>query len=508
MAIRECQCAHAIRNTRGHTRTHTHTHTHTHTTHHTPNANALDCHPTHQHEMSTSAASAECHVVIGGSGFLGSAIIKALVGRGEKRVVNVDVRSPDQHSLSTSITGSSFEKGDITNKESLALLFASLKPNVVYHTASPLADSSSKQVYELVNVQGTQNVIEAAQEAGVKKLVFTSSASVIFDGTDLVNADERLPYPQRVFDEYSTTKARAEQLVLLANGEKNLKTCAIRPAGIFGPGDRQALPGFFKVLASGKTNFQLGDNKNLFDWTYVDNVAHAHLLAADKLSSASPVYPAEFLASVHVPLKVAALTDKADRRVPTSESRLSPPGVPDFAADLPSTLTREQRGLDGQVPTIDVRSVARNKFDQFFLQEGVESINNPLPNVWDYAKEDPGVRVDGQVFHITNGQPMPFFDFPRALWKAYDGTIVDPAKVWNVPVDLAFPIAAVQEWFGWMFGTKPDMTRFKITFSVSKRYYNIERARRALGYTPLVGMEEAIERSAKWWRDEQQRAAK
>ena len=76
---------------------------------------------------------------------------------------------------------------------------------------------------------------------------------------------------------------QAEKLVLAANSEA-LATCALRPSGIFGPGDDKLLvPGVAERAKSGKMRFMIGDGTNLFDWTYVGNVAAAHLNAADKL---------------------------------------------------------------------------------------------------------------------------------------------------------------------------------------------------------------------------------
>lgn len=66
-----------------------------------------------------------------------------------------------------------------------------------------------------------------------------------------------------------------------------LLTCSIRPAGIFGEGDPQLVPGLLEVYFQKRTGFQLGDNDNLFDFTYVGNVAHAHLLAARALLATS-----------------------------------------------------------------------------------------------------------------------------------------------------------------------------------------------------------------------------
>ena len=109
--------------------------------------------------------------------------------------------------------------------------------------------------------------------------------------TDLINADERWPVlhsPQQK-EYYSETKALAEEAVLAANRKdgSQMLTCALRPAGIFGEGDMQLIPGLLKAYAKGQTRFQLGQNNNLFDFTYVGNVAHAHILAAIALIQTS-----------------------------------------------------------------------------------------------------------------------------------------------------------------------------------------------------------------------------
>lgn len=69
----------------------------------------------------------------------------------------------------------------------------------------------------------------------------------------------------------------------MAANSTTLATCALRPSGIFGPGDRTLIPGLYDVIKNGQTAFQVGDNANLWDFTYVDNVAYAHILAAENL---------------------------------------------------------------------------------------------------------------------------------------------------------------------------------------------------------------------------------
>ena len=83
-------------------------------------------------------------------------------------------------------------------------------------------------------------------------------------------------------------QAIAEHAVLSANrSPSTFLTCALRPAGIFGEGDAQAIPNILKASRRGQSKFQLGNNENLFDWTYVGNVAHAHLLAVIALLQTS-----------------------------------------------------------------------------------------------------------------------------------------------------------------------------------------------------------------------------
>ena len=83
-------------------------------------------------------------------------------------------------------------------------------------------------------MDGTKAVIAAAQENKIPKLVYTSSAGVVFNGQDLINVDERMPFPEKPLDAYNESKAKAEDLVLAANGADGLLTVALRPAGIFG----------------------------------------------------------------------------------------------------------------------------------------------------------------------------------------------------------------------------------------------------------------------------------
>ncbi|KAM0045611.1 putative 3-beta-hydroxysteroid-4-alpha-carboxylate 3-dehydrogenase (decarboxylating) [Helianthus debilis subsp. tardiflorus] len=157
---------------------------------------------------------------------------------------------------------------------------------VVFHMAAPDSSINNYKLHYSVNVQGTKNVIEACTKLNVKRLIYTSSPSVVFDGIHgIFNGDESLPYPSKHNDSYSETKAEGEALVIKANGVNGLLTCCIRPSSIFGPGDKLLVPSLVAAARAGKSKFIIGDGTNMYDFTYVENVAHAHVCAERALAS-------------------------------------------------------------------------------------------------------------------------------------------------------------------------------------------------------------------------------
>ena len=101
------------------------------------------------------------------------------------------------------------------------------------------------------NVTGTENVIAACKKHGVRRLVYTSTPSVVHGGGDLEGADESVPYPKHFEAYYPETKAKAEQAVLAANGPE-LATVALRPHLIWGPGDPHLIPRILARAREGK----------------------------------------------------------------------------------------------------------------------------------------------------------------------------------------------------------------------------------------------------------------
>lgn len=231
-------------------------------------------------------------LVIGGCGFLGHHIVSQLLECYSTQVSVFDLRTDRNR-----VQAVSYYNGDITSETSVAKVFDEVKPKIVIHTASPVPfddGNNYDDIYRKVNIEGTRNLLEVAGKTdSVKAFVYTSSASVIHDTVnDLTNADERWPVlraPQQR-EYYSETKGIAESLVVAANRQyRDMLTVALRPAGIFGEGDRQMIPNMIRAYEKGQTKFQLGNNTNLFDFTYVGNVAHAHILAAIALVEPHPL---------------------------------------------------------------------------------------------------------------------------------------------------------------------------------------------------------------------------
>jgi nucleoside-diphosphate-sugar epimerase len=219
-------------------------------------------------------------LVTGGGGFLGLAIVRGLRQRG------AEVRSFSRHAhAALDALDVEQHRGDVADATAVAAAIEGC--DVVFHAAARPGIWGAYEEYHQTNVAGTQHVIAACRRHGVRRLVYTSSPSVVFDGRDMEGVDESVPYPASFAAHYPRTKALAEQLVRAANGAQ-LATVSLRPHLIWGPGDNHLLP---RLVARARTGqlARIGSRANLIDTVYVDNAAEAHLLAAERLAPGSPV---------------------------------------------------------------------------------------------------------------------------------------------------------------------------------------------------------------------------
>jgi 2-alkyl-3-oxoalkanoate reductase len=159
---------------------------------------------------------------------------------------------------------------------------------VVFHTAATPGIWGDYDDFYKTDVHGTKNIILACQKNKVKKLIYTSSPSVIFGKNDLEGVDEKTPYPDNYLCHYAKTKAIAEKMVIDANSYEGLATVCIRPHLIWGPGDPHLLPRIVKRAKSNKL-IQVGEGKNLVDMIYIDNAVEAHIKVFEKLEVTSNV---------------------------------------------------------------------------------------------------------------------------------------------------------------------------------------------------------------------------
>jgi nucleoside-diphosphate-sugar epimerase len=213
-------------------------------------------------------------LVTGGGGFLGKAIVRRLVARGDRVCSFSRSFYPELESI-----GAEQIRGDIGDKTAVAAACEGV--GTVFHVAAKPGVWGRYETYYRTNVIGTRNIITACKTSGVKLLVYTSSPSVVFDETDMEGVDESVPYPEHYLTHYPKTKAIAEQEVVQAACNE-LHTIVLRPHLIWGPEDNHLVP---RIIERAKKLRRVGDGNNRVDTIYIDNAAMAHIQAADKLKS-------------------------------------------------------------------------------------------------------------------------------------------------------------------------------------------------------------------------------
>lgn len=322
-------------------------------------------------------------LVTGGSGFLGSHIIEQLREQGHQ--ARSMARSPQPE---LEARGVETIKGDICSEQDAARAVKGC--DAVIHTAAMVGAWGKEDQFFKVNVEGTRVMLKAAREAGIERFVFTSSPSVVFDGTPLINAGPETPYPTSFPTPYASTKAESERVALAADDPAGMRVTALRPQLMWGPGDPHLLPMLMKKAEAGKLRV-VGDGKARVDITYIDNAARAHLDALDALGK--PV-----------------------------------------------------------------------------------------------GEDHPG----GKAYFISNGEPVELWSWISALMKQMGA----PAPGGAVPRQAAWLAGWATEVFWSLLGKQedPPLTRYVALKMSTDQYYDLEPARRDLGYVPSISMEEGLQR--------------
>ncbi len=254
-------------------------------------------------------------LVTGGGGFLGSNICRQLRARGHDVVSIARNRYPvlDQIGVRQVL-------GDVSAFD--PMLNATKGCDAVIHTAARAGIWGSLADYSTTNIGGTVAVLGACEMNGVRKIIYTSTPSVVHNGRDIENGNESLPHATEFKAHYPATKAAAERQILAANGP-NLATVALRPHLIWGPGDNHLLPRLVARARAGKLRF-VGPSKRI-DTVYIDNAVQAHLDALDRLEIGAPCAGKAYFISQGQPIAMDEMVNKLLRAasLPPEQRRIS-----------------------------------------------------------------------------------------------------------------------------------------------------------------------------------------
>ena len=323
-------------------------------------------------------------LVTGGLGFVGRALVDRFADLGH------DVTCVDraQGGFRPDVT---FRRLDI--RDAAAVREACEGQDSVIHNASLVHTRHNREEdVWAVNLGGTDNILAACTAHRIPRLTYISSASAVYEGRDIENGDESLPYSRISQAPYADSKIAAEKKVLAFSGTGITQACAIRPHVVFGAGDNRFIPTIVKKAKEGKLSRAIGKRDKLSDFTYIDNLVDAVVAAEDRLVPGSPAC--------------------------------------------------------------------------------------------------------GQAYFVTNGEPIAFFDFVEKLLLR----LGYPRITGSVPYWLAYSVAAIAEALdtlkGGTLNAEDGLSRFSVRYMVTHHYFSIAKAKRELGWTPRVSLEEGLSRTA------------
>jgi len=211
------------------------------------------------------------YVVTGATGFIGSALTRRLLDEGHS--VRQVARGPSA-ALSTHERASS-HVASLGDPNALAEIARGAE--VLYHCAGEHSARAPREAYAWINVAGTENVLNAARHVGVRRVIHLSCADATLVNNDRMNWKESHAMADQPLDALCRSKLLAEELAAQASG-RELQVCVLRPAWVWGPGERRSLPVLCREDRQGRVQL-CGNGENLVPTVYIDNLLHALRLA-------------------------------------------------------------------------------------------------------------------------------------------------------------------------------------------------------------------------------------
>jgi UDP-glucose 4-epimerase len=230
-------------------------------------------------------------IVTGGAGFIGSNLAEKLADRGYRVVIVDNLTTGKMSNVETLLTGRRVEfiKGSITNLPFLKQVFTDSE--YVFHQAAiPSVPRSIKnpRASHDANITGTLNVLLAARDKGVKKVVYASSSSVYGDTPVLPKVEDMPPSPQ---SPYAVMKLAGEQYCQVFQKIYGLSTVCLRYFNVYGPHQdpnsfyAAVVPLFINNCLAGRPPVIFGDGEQSRDFTFVKDVVEANILAAESTAT-------------------------------------------------------------------------------------------------------------------------------------------------------------------------------------------------------------------------------
>ncbi len=213
--------------------------------------------------------------VTGGSGFIGGRLIERL--RADGRTVRGLARS-DRAAEQIRARGGEPVSGELADIEAMRAGAAGCE--LGFHAAAKLGDWGRREDFIRENVVGTRNALQACRDAGVRRFVHVGTEAALLAGRPLVNVDETAPLRPDSPALYSSTKARAEQLVVASNRD-GFETVVVRPRFVWGRGDTTLLPTMTAMVRAGRFAWVAGGH-HLTSTTHVDNAVEGLVLGAQR----------------------------------------------------------------------------------------------------------------------------------------------------------------------------------------------------------------------------------